>query len=53
MATFDGSFEAKLDAATEAKRLGWLDLRFGGEVVEVGFPGFLTTREEELSRGLS
>jgi len=52
MATFDGSFEAKLEAATEAKRLGWLDLRFGGEVVEVGFPGLLTSREEELSRGL-
>lgn len=53
MAIFDGSFEAKLEAATEAKRLGWLDLRFGGEVVEVGFPGSLTAREEELSRGLS
>jgi hypothetical protein len=53
MAIFDGSFEAKLEAAAEAKRVGWLDLRFGGEVVEVGFPGLLTTWEEELSRGLS
>jgi hypothetical protein len=53
MAIFDGSFEAKLEAAAEAKRLGWLDLRFGGGVVEVGFPGLLTAGEEELSRGLS
>jgi hypothetical protein len=53
MAVFDGSFEAKLEAAAEAKRLGWLDLRFGGEVFEVGFPRLLTPREEELSRGLS
>jgi hypothetical protein len=53
MAIFDGSFEAKLEAAAEAKRLGWLDLRFGGEVVEVGFPGLLTVEEEELSHGLS
>lgn len=53
MAIFDGSFEAKLEAATEARRLGWLELRFGGDVVEVGFPGFLTAKEEEVSRGLS
>jgi hypothetical protein len=53
MRVFDGSFEAKLEAAGEAKRLGWLDLRFGGEVMEVGFPGLLTAGEEELSRGLS
>lgn len=53
MAIFDGSFEVKLEAAAEAKRLGWLELRFGGEVVEVGFPGLLSAGEEELSRALS
>jgi hypothetical protein len=52
MAIFDGSFEKKLEAAVEAKRSRRLDLRYGGEVVEVSFPGLLTAEEEEVSRGV-
>jgi hypothetical protein len=52
MAIFDGSFEKKLEAAAEAKRSRRLDLRYGGEVVEVSFPGLLTAEEEEVSRGV-
>ncbi len=51
-AIFDGSFEKKLEAAAEAKRSRRLDLRYGGEVVEVSFPGLLTAEEEEVSRGV-
>jgi hypothetical protein len=52
MAIFDGSFEKKLEGAVAAKRYSWLDLRYGGEVLEIGFPTLLTSQEEELSRGL-
>jgi hypothetical protein len=52
MAIFDGSFDKRLAAAAEAKRSSWLDLRYGGEVVEIGFPTVLTAQEEELSSGL-
>ncbi len=37
--------------ATEAKRLGYLDLKIAGEIVEIGFSSLLTNQEIQESRG--
>jgi hypothetical protein len=36
--------------AMDAKRLGYLDLKIAGDIIEVGFPSLLTRKEIEQSR---
>jgi Putative inner membrane protein (DUF1819) len=38
-----------VDLAAEASRQGWLSYKGAGSVVEIGFPGLLTTQEEKAS----
>lgn len=46
----DSDLGKLLDLAEEAKRLGFLDLKQSGSMLEVSFPG-LTAREKELTVG--
>jgi len=47
----DSSTSELLALAADAKRLGVLDLKQAGDVVEVAFPTLLTDEERALSRG--
>ena len=37
-----------IDAAVDARRLGLLDLRVSGSMIDVSFPALFTEREREL-----
>ena len=55
----DSEWTPVLDASTgelrqllmEAKRLGYIDLKIAGEIIEIGFSSLLTTKEILDSRG--
>lgn len=47
----DATPESLLHLAAEAKRLGLLDLKRSGEVLEISFPGLLTPEERRLAHG--
>jgi hypothetical protein len=47
----DASTDELLALAADAKRIGLLDLKLAGQVVEVGFPTLLTEEERRLSHG--
>lgn len=49
--TLDVSMAELISLAADAKRLGVLDLKHAGEVIEVSFPAILTPEEREMSRG--
>lgn len=49
--TLDATPESLLHLAAEAKRLGLLDLKRSGEVLEISFPGLLTAEERRLAHG--
>jgi len=40
-----------LQLVMEAKRLGYVDLKYAGEIIEIGFSALLTTKEIQDSRG--
>ena len=47
----DASPDALVDVAIDANRLGLLDLKHSGQMIEVSFPALFTGREWELIRG--
>ena len=47
----DASPGALVDIAVDANRLGLLDLKHSGQMIEVSFPALFTGREWELIRG--
>ena len=47
----DSTPEYLVDLAKDAKRLGVLDLKQAGEIVEIGFSGLLTRDEIRDSHG--
>ena len=50
-AILDASPGALVDIAVDARRLGLLDLKHSGQMIEVTFPTMFTRREWELIRG--
>ena len=50
-AVLDASPGALVDIAVDANRLGLLDLKHSGQMVDVSFPMMFTRRERELIRG--
>ena len=50
-AILDASPGALVDIAVDAKRLGLLDLKHSGQIIDVTFPAMFTRREWELIRG--
>ena len=50
-AVLDTSPDGLIDMAVEAKRLGLLDLKQSGSMIDVSFPALLTNRERELIHG--
>jgi hypothetical protein len=50
-AMLDAGPNELIDAAVDAKRLGLLDLKQSGSMIDVSFPLLLTEKERELSHG--
>ena len=50
-AVLDTSPDDLIDAAVDAKRLGLLDLKQSGSMIDVSFPALFTERERELIHG--
>ena len=50
-AVLDASPDELIDVAVDAKRLGLLDLKQSGSIIDVSFPALLTNRERELVHG--
>ncbi|MBF2759123.1 MAG: hypothetical protein ISN28_02460 [Ectothiorhodospiraceae bacterium AqS1] len=50
-AILDSSLDNLIDMAADAKRLGLLDLKQSGMVIDVSFPGLFTDKERELIHG--
>ncbi len=51
VAILDTSPDDLVDAAVDAKRLGLLDLKQSGSMIDVSFPALFTERERELIHG--
>jgi hypothetical protein len=47
----DASTDELIALAADAKRIGLLDLKHAGQVIEVGFPTLMTDEERRLSHG--
>ena len=50
-AVLDTSPDDLIDVAVDAKRLGLLDLKQSGSMIDVSFPGLFTNKERELIHG--
>ena len=50
-AILDSSPDSLVDVAVDANRLGLLDLKHSGQIIDVSFPTMLTGREWGLVRG--
>jgi len=50
-AVLDAGLEEPIDIAVDAKRLGLLDFKQSGSMIEVSFPALLAGKERELSYG--
>ncbi len=50
-AVLDASPDDLIDVAVDAKRLGLLDLKQSGSIIDVSFPAFFTDKERELIHG--
>ena len=50
-AVLDANPEELIDMAVDAKRLGLLDLKQSGSMIDVSFPTLLTEKERELIHG--